>query len=160
MIHDLGDRFQISNPQHLADDLLSEYRQILRPRLTIGRFRSPRRTAEGFLAQLGETAQTGGFRAALSGGHAAYRLQGLLSERAVTVFVQRSTEELCKTLRLLPDREGPITLLRGFGEVAFWRRIDDLYLAHHWLVYAELMFGRDPRSHKAAEELRKEFLAS
>ena len=160
MIHDLGDRFQISNPHHLADDLLSGYRQILRPRLTIGRFRSPQRTTEEFLAQLRETAHSGGFRAALSGGHAAYRLQGLYSERVVTVFVERSSEELCKTLRLLPDREGPITLLKGFGEVAFWRKIDDLYLAHPWLVYAELMFGRDPRSQKAAEELRKEFLVS
>jgi hypothetical protein len=60
-------------------------------------------------------------------------------------------------LRLLPDRDGPITLLKAFGEIVYWRTADHTNVAHPWLIYAELMAEPDPRAHEAAEELRKEF---
>lgn len=157
-IRDLGDSYRISDPQDLADQLLSGYRQTLRPKLMIGRFRAQERALEGFLAQLREAMRPGDPKYALSGGPAAYRLKGFYRGPSATVFVQWSTEDILRRLHLLPDREGPITLLRGFGEVVFWRTVDAMPLAHPWLIYAELMFERDPRAHEAAAELREEYL--
>lgn len=157
-IRDLGDSYRISDPQELADQLLSGYRQTLRPKLMIGRFRAQQRALEGFLGQLREATRPGDPKYALSGGAAAYRLQGFYSGPSATVFVQWSTEDLLRRLRLLPDRDGPITLLRGFGEMVFWRTVDAVPLAHPWLIYAELMFEPDPRAHEAAAELRQEYL--
>ena len=158
-IRDSGDHFQISDPKDLADQLLSGYRQILRPRLTVGRFRSPEQNVAGFFANLREAAAGGHLRYALSGSPAAYLLQGSYRGPLVTVFVQPSTDDLPRTLRLLPDRSGPITLLRAFGEMVFWRVIDNTQLAPPWLIYADLMYERDPRAHQAAEVLRTEVLA-
>jgi len=59
---------------------------------------------------------------------------------------------------LLPDRSGPITLLRAFGELVFWRQVSSWMVAPPWLVYSELMNADDPRAHEAALELRREFL--
>jgi hypothetical protein len=58
----------------------------------------------------------------------------------------------------LPDRIGPITLLRAFDELVFWRQVSCWLVAPPWLVYSELMNGDDPSAHEAALELRREFL--
>ena len=65
---------------------------------------------------------------------------------------------IVQRLRLLPDREGSITILRAFGELVFWEKREDHILAPPWLVYAELMSGKDPRTQEAAKEFRREFL--
>ena len=75
------------------------------------------------------------------------------------IFLTEWNSEIQKCLRLLPDRNGPVTVLRAFGEPVFWRTIGALTVAHPWLIYAELMHSEDPRAHEAAEELRREFLS-
>lgn len=157
-IREVEGHIQITDPQHLTDQLLSGYRQILRPHLAIGRFRSQERSVEAFLVRLRQEAEVERLRYALSGSIAAYQLQKFYKGSAATAFVQPSSADLLKRLRLLPDREGPITLLKAFGEVVFWRTMDHTSLAHPWLIYAELMSESDPRAHEAAEELRKEVL--
>jgi hypothetical protein len=61
-------------------------------------------------------------------------------------------------LRLLPDRDGYVALLRAFGELVFWQERDHHMLAPPLLIYAELLSSSDPRAHEAAAELRKQFL--
>ncbi len=156
-IRKIGDRFQFSDAKGVADRLLSGYRQILRPRLAIGRFRSPERDIESFLGRLRDTATSNQLRYALTGSLAAYQLQRFYRGDVATVFVPPNQTSLPKTLRLLPDRDGPITLLKAFGEIVYWRTADHTNVAHPWLIYAELMAEPDPRAHEAAEELRKEF---
>jgi hypothetical protein len=38
--------------------------------------------------------------------------------------------------------------------------VEGLWVAHPWLIYAELMYSDDSRAHEAAEELRRERLAA
>ena len=114
---------------------------------------------EGFLERLREAGDAGDPRYSLSGSSPAYLLQRLYRGPSATVFVQSRTDDLSRTLRLLPDRDGPITLLRAFGELVFWKTIDKTQITHPWLIYAELMYERDPRAYKAAEKLRSEALA-
>ena len=125
----------------------------------IGRYRPAEENIEDFLARLQESAKADGFRYSLSGGPAAYLLQRFYQGTQAPIFIESTSSDLPKQLRLLPDREGPVTLLKAFGDLVFWRTREGTKLAHRWLIYAELMTQPDPRAHEAAEELRQEFLS-
>jgi hypothetical protein len=139
--------------------LISGYSQILRPKLVLGRFRAPENDLADFLKRLPEAFKGGSRRYALSGGPAAEALQHFYRGSELPLFVSDDGAELRHRLRLLPDRSGPITLLRAFGEVVFWRQMSSWMVAPPWLVYSELMNADDPRAHEAALELRREFLS-
>lgn len=142
----------------LEDQLLYGYRNVLRPRLVIGRYRPQEKNIDDFLARFQEAAATMGFRYALSGAPAAHRLQKFYRAQDATIFVEPEVRNLTKRLRLLPDRKGPVTLLESFGDLVYWRTVEGARLTHPWLIYAELMNNSDPRAHEAAQELRREFL--
>jgi hypothetical protein len=138
--------------------LVSGYSQILRPKLVLGRFRAPERDLADFLKRLPEAFEGSSWRYALSGGPAADALQHFYRGAELPLFVSDEGAELRQRLRLLPDQSGPITLLRAFGELVFWRQVSSWMVAAPWLVYSELMNADDPRAHEAALELRREFL--
>jgi hypothetical protein len=72
------------------------------------------------------------------------------------MFIEPFSRKLVsQELRILPDRSGPVILLRAFGEVAFWQQRDHHMLAPPWLIYAELLNSDDPRAHEAAKELQQ-----
>lgn len=158
-IRAVGGRFRPLNPQELTDQLVFGYRQTLRPRLVIGRYRPPEDSIQDFLVRLKEDAQANSLRYSLTGGPAAHRLQGFYHGVDAPIFIRSHTPNLLKRLRLLPDREGPVTLLRAFGDPPFWRKIEGTEIAHPWLIYAELLDDPNPRAHEAAEELQEELLS-
>ena len=67
----------------------------------------------------------------------------------------QSLAELSSQLRLLPDRKGPITLLRLCSPHVLWRDSERRPVAHPWLLYAELVQKDDARALEAAGEIRK-----
>ncbi len=144
----------------LQERLLSGYAGVLRPKLVLGRFRAQEATAAEFLGRLHTAGPPAGIRFSLTGGPAAERLQHFYRGTEIPLFVDAFDSDVRHYLRLLPDRQGPVTLLRAFGELAFWKTVDGFTLAHPWLIYAELMHADDPRAHEAAEELRREYLSS
>ena len=73
-------------------------------------------------------------------------------------FINTFSDTTIRHLRLVPDVRGPISLLRPFGTVPYWKEVGGKTLAHPWLIYAELMHSPDPRAHEAAEELKGKFL--
>ncbi|MGA3026995.1 MAG: type IV toxin-antitoxin system AbiEi family antitoxin [Bryobacteraceae bacterium] len=152
-----GKQYKLRPAKLLADRLLSGYAQVLRPKLTLGTFRSPEKTAESFLSRLRKE-RPSGVRYSLSGGPAADLLQKFYRGPDVTLFLKPSTRAIAQQLRLLPDREGPITILSAFGDLVFWEEREQHMLAPPWLIYAELLSGKDPRAHEAAQEFRREFL--
>lgn len=95
---------------------------------------------------------------ALTGGPAADLLQHYYRGPEVPLFLSESAPAVLQRLGLLPDRSGSVIVLGAFGAPVFWRTVDQMPIAHPWLIYAELMDGADPRGHEAAEELRREFL--
>jgi hypothetical protein len=153
-----GQQYQLGPAHVLAERLASGYAQVLRPKLVLGRFRAPEAEPEAFLARLRRDVPSG-FRYALTGGPAAGLLQHFYHGAEVPLFLTPWAPAVAQQLRLLPDRDGPITILNAFGEVVFWERRAHHMLAPPWLVYAELLSGNDPRAHEAAQELRQEFLA-
>lgn len=152
-----GQRYQLGPTNVLAERLASGYAQVLRPKLVLGRFRAPEAEPEAFLARLRRDAPPG-LRYALTGGPAAALLQHYYRGTEVPVFLTPWASTVPRQLRLLPDRNGPITILNAFGELVFWEQRSHQMLAPPWLIYAELLSSDDPRAHEAARELRQEFL--
>ena len=150
-----GNGYQLGPKNLLAERLVSGYAQVLRPKLVVGRFRSAEKTAELFLNRLRKSVPPG-IRYALTGGPAVDLLQHFYRGPDVPLFIEPSSRQVAQDLRLLPDTEGPVTLLRAFGEVVFWQERDNHMLAPPWLIYAELLNSNDPRAHEAARELQHE----
>jgi hypothetical protein len=138
--------------------LVSGYTEVLRPKLTIGRFRAPERRTEDFLERVPTSLKGVDVRFALTGGPAADLLHPYYRGAEIPLFVTASGPEVRLALRILPDRNGSIVLLRAFGELVFWKEVSGLTVAPPWLVYAELMQASDARAHEAAEELRQKCL--
>ena len=157
-IRAVNGQFKFNDPLDFVDQLVSGYRQILRPRLMIGRFRAREKRDDDFLVRLQRDASANGFEFALTGGHASYKVRQFYKGPTVTIFVRPVVQDLPRRLELLPDRVGPIILLKAFGEPAFWKEVDCTAIAHPWLIYAELLAESLPRGHEAAEELRSEVL--
>ena len=158
MIRAVDGQFKFNDPLDYINQLVSGYRQILRPRLMIGRFRAREGCVDDFLTRLQREASVRGFEFALTGGHASYRIRRYYKGPTATIFVRPAVQDLPRQLELLPDRGGPITLLRAFGKPVFWKKVDQTVIAHPWLIYAELLSEALPRAHEAAVELRSETL--
>jgi len=152
-----GKKYRLGPPGLLEERLVSGYAEVLRPKLALGTFRPVEKTPEEFLARL-RSKTPSGIRYALSGGPAAGLLQRFYRGPEVPMFLAPPSPDTARQLRLLPDSNGPVTLLRAFGEVVFGRIKSHHALAPPWLIYAELLAGDDPRAHEAAREFKKEFL--
>lgn len=141
--------------RELGDRLISGYHQILRSKLMLGRYRYQEPSVDHFVARLSHEGAARKIPYSLTGGPAADAMQHLYRSSEVPVFLD---VEHRRSLRLLPDRTGPVVLLKPFGNLVYWREFDGKMVAPPWLVYAELLTGSDPRAREAAEELRREFL--
>jgi hypothetical protein len=139
----------------IGDRLVAGYSQILRPKLLIGRCRYEEPSAEQFVARLSRDAAAQKIPYALTGGPAADAMQHFYRSAEVPVFLDAKWQ---RSLRLLPDRNGPVMLFKPFGNLVYWREFEGKMVAPPWLVYAELLTGSDPRAREAAEEFRQEYL--
>jgi hypothetical protein len=142
----------------LTERLVTGYGQLLRPKLLLHRFGYPEKSPEAFLDRLRVLAPQISLRYALTGAPAAGLLQHFYRGLETPLFVDHWNRNTQNQLRLLPDRQGPLTILHAFGEVIYWREIGGHTIAPPWLIYAELANSRDPRAHEAAEHLRREYL--
>jgi len=153
-----GRGFEVRDKERLQEELLRGYEIALRPRLLIGRFHSPHKDLDGTIAEINKTSRDISIRWSVTGGPAAYALQKFNRGLELPIFIDSFSDQLRRRLRIIPDKVGPVILLRSFGTVTFWRNADPFPLAHPWLIYSELMNSPDPRAHEAAEELKREFL--
>lgn len=151
--------FGTRDKDQLQQELLQGYELALRPKLLIGRFRSFKNNLDDTIAELREELRDLSIQWSVTGGPAAYALQKFYRGLELPVFINAFPGEVRRRLRILPDKTGPLILLRSFGTVLFWRDAAPFPLAHPWLIYSELMTSSDPRAHEAAEELKREFLS-
>jgi hypothetical protein len=144
--------------RNLANQFVDGYSRVLRPHLRIGRFRALERNPERLLEHIAHLATRAGLGWAVTGAPAAFGLQRFYRDDQVPVFMSELRPEAQRELRLVPDREGPVVLFRLFGTHCAWRELGDLWLAHPWLIYAELVHRGEPRALEAADQLREEYL--
>lgn len=153
------DGFHIRDNARLPEELLRGYELALRPKLLIGRFRTPVNDVDDMLSNLQTALTEHSIRWSVTGGPASYVLQKFYRGLELPVFIDSFTDQLRRKLRMIPDKSGPLIFLRSFGTVPFWREAGPFPLAHPWLIYAELMYSSDPRAHEAAEEIKREYLS-
>ena len=153
-----GRVFEIHDKPRLQEELLRGYESILRPKLLIGRFRSPQNDLDYTIAEFNEAFRNLSVRWSVTGGPAAYALQKFYRGSELPIFMDSFPDHLRRRLRILPDKTGPLIFLRSFGSVPFWREAEPFPLAHPWLIFSELMNSTDPRAHEAAQEIKGEFL--
>jgi hypothetical protein len=142
------------------DALLQGYGRVLRPSLLVNRFRSQEQNPDKFIRQLGDVLTETNTPWSLTGGPAADILTHFYRGQETPIFLGESTPAVLKKLRLMPDPDGAVILLKGFGLVPYWKAVDGRMLAHPWLIYCELMYSSDPRAHEAAAELERVILRS
>jgi hypothetical protein len=150
--------YRVVDRAPLVDDFIRGYTQVLRAHLVIGRFRSPDLNTEPCLRHIASAAEQVRATWAVTGGPAAHALDRFYQGDSLPLFFEPWTHAIQRTLRLVPDREGPVILLRPFGALWAWRVIRNMPVAHPWLVYAELLHHGEPRALEAAEHLREGYL--
>jgi hypothetical protein len=150
--------YRVVNRKRLADQFVDGYNRVLRSNLLVGRFRAPERSPELLLEHFGRLAKRADLIWAVTGGQGAYALQHFYRDDQIHVFSATLPAESQRELRLVPDREGPIALLRVFSRYCAWRQVGDVWVAHPWLIYAELLHDGEPRALEAADQLREEYL--
>jgi hypothetical protein len=158
IVRRVDDMYELRRGHETEELLIRGYEQVLRPRLLFNRFRSAESLPEKALDKMKSTLAELSVRWSLTGGLAAYALQRFYKGTDLILFLDAVSDQIVRQLRLLPDANGPITLLRGFGSAAYWKEVKGVTIAHPWLIYAELMRSPDPRAHEAATELKGEFL--
>jgi len=151
--------FRLRDRSKLPEQLLRGYELALRPKLLLGRFRSPASEIDEMLLAVRDSLAKDAIRWSITGGPAAYLLQKFYRGLELPIFIESLNEELRRQLRIIPDRSGPLIFLRPFGSIPFWRESGSFPIANPWLIYSELMYSSDPRAHEAAEEIKREYLS-
>jgi hypothetical protein len=125
---------------------LDGYTHVLRPHVFLGRFRSQERDPEAWVARLAVLAQEKSWRWALTGAAGAFELDRYYRSDSTTAFISAEGKAFAAPVALLPDRQGPITLLRWFSTLVLRPNGTPHPVAHPWLLYAELLQTNDPRA--------------
>jgi hypothetical protein len=89
------------------------------------------------------------------GGAAAHRMTGYFRGEKTVVHVAEAPVALPKKLRAIPDRSGPLAILRSPGPSGFTGTTVDT--AHPLLVYTELLADGSERAREAAQLLAERY---
>ncbi len=148
-------------PGQVLDRWLASYDTLVRPRLMIGRYRTadldPTDLEKRVEAMLADEP-----RWAWGGGAAAMRLTGYYRGEDTVLHVRTAgrlgaiDRDLRERLRALPAQDGPLTILRAPGNVAFEGARPRT--VHPLLIYTELYTAGNERAREAAREVRKLYL--
>lgn len=144
---------RIVNRKALQEDFLAGYAHILRPNLWMGTFRPLKQTDDATLRSIRQWADR------TKTTWAATDLSRSRRTGLISVFLTNSPENLELDLKLVAERNGPVTLLRSFGPVIYWRARSGVPVVHPLLHYAELLHQGDPGALETAEQIWKEHLA-
>ncbi len=144
------ERRHLLRARDLLDRWVTGYATAVRPRLTMGRFRTndpgPEALEARIECELGDTT-----RWAWGGGAAAMRLTGYYRGPDTVLHLEHPLPETGKRLRAIPDDDGPLIVLGAPGPIAFEGARERT--VHPLLVYTELLATGDERAREAAHEL-------
>lgn len=152
--------YSTADRKTLQEYFIRGYEQILRPHINLGRYRSAEREPEKFVEQAATVAAKHALKWALTGAAGAYELERFYRSEETQLYlgVRAISDELQRDLKLLPDKQGPITLFRFIGNIILYPGARPRPVAHPWLIFAELLYQGDPRALEAADVIREKFL--
>jgi hypothetical protein len=151
--------YEIVEPRRLLEMWSDAYALKLRPRILLGRFRSP--FGADFTRMFEQLASKAEMKNVVVGGeYAADRFTGYLRAGSLSLYVPPDrVRAVRRVLRLAPSSEGNIELYEAFAKRLKMPRARKWPpLAHPVLVYAELLATDDPRCGEAALRLKERHL--
>ena len=153
-------KYSLADHKALEEYFIRGYEHILRPHISLGRYRSAEREPEEFVELAAAVAAKNNLKWALTGAAGAYELERFYRGEETQLFIGVAAirDELQRDLKLLPDKRGPVTLFKFFGDVVLYPGAQRRPVAHPWLIFAELLYQGEPRALEAAEEIREKFL--
>jgi len=151
--------YAIQDAPRLLERWSDAYAAKLRPRILLGRFRSP--FGSDFTKMFDKVENREDLKGIVVGGeYAGDRLTGYLRARALNLYVPADrTNAVRRVLRLAPSQQGNIDLYEAFAQpLGEPRGRNRLTFAHPVLVYAELLATDDPRCGETALRLKEKHL--
>ena len=148
---DMGKRKRrLKNKAKLIERWVTNYPELLRPKLVLGRYRAIDR-------DWWKDAQLRRFRACWGGEVAAAILTKYLKPERVTVYTKGKPAELLLTNKLKKDPDGDVEILETFWRTDYdWPHIE---LAPPLLLYADLLATGDARNIETARMIYEQELA-
>lgn len=136
----------------MIDAFVRGYTNKLRPACFLNRYRHKKAHPEDILDDFKKRLDGTGARWALTGGLAGNRLTQFLAPNTITLFADPKAAQLLREEPMLPDRNGNVTLLDLFADIAVAGFVDTAApMATPLLVYAELLDEGGPREAETAE---------
>ncbi len=77
----------------------------------------------------------------------------------LTIYTRAPVQEMVKALKLIPDDEGDVELLRAFWHPSFDRTVDSYSLTPILLTYADLLLSGEDRNWEAAQQIYEQSLS-
>lgn len=145
---------RIAKRRDLLDRWLAAYPDVVRPRWQVGRFRTQNEDPEALETRLREVMAKETW--ALGGGAAAWRMTHYYRGTETIVHLREPPPDLAMRLRAIPAADGPLTILRTPGLIAY--ESVEQNLAHPLLVYTEMLTSSDARTRESAEEIKDRYL--
>lgn len=148
---DMGKRKRrLKNKAKLIERWVTNYPELLRPKLVLGRYRAIDR-------DWWKHAQLHNFRACWGGEVAAAILTKFLKPERVTVYTRGKPAELLLTNKLKKDPDGDVEILEAFWQIDYdWPHNE---LAPPMLLYADLLATGDARNIETARMIYEQELA-
>ncbi len=138
------------NAPKAIDLFIAGYATTLRPQLMLGRYRTPASNPDELEVSIGKVLRkTDG--ALWGGGAAAMRLTRHYRGARTILHIEQLSPEFLKRLKAIPDRNGPLEIVRFPGPTATRGATDDT--VHPLLVYAELILEGEERARETAQEI-------
>jgi hypothetical protein len=145
--------WRLHNREELLHQWVHAYREGLREQLVLGRYRFADKAMQKNWLELRLPAGT-----CWSGEPAALMLNAYLRPAKWTLYTTGDVSELMKALRILPDNDGEVWVLRKFWNEEIIAPKEEL--APALLVYADLADDNDARTVETAQMLYDEFLTN
>lgn len=153
------DEKKLMNREKLISRWAELFHVVLYPKILIGRFKflRPDQYADW------QSLETSGFY--WGGEPGAAMLTGYLRPQRFLIYSEKPVNELLKTLKVVPDKNGNIIVLEKFWGDMSYSGTDQLRaadtkarIAPALLVYADLINDLDSRNQEAAEKIKKIYL--
>jgi hypothetical protein len=141
----------VLDPPRLAHRWVEEYGAVLRPHLVLGTYAPLRGNLDGVVKGLNAWGGVPG-RWALTGTWGAYQLVGFYTGDRLAMFVEAPAHHWLQGLGVVPDEQGPVTLLAPVAPLQ-WEdtKTQLLPVAPPLLVYAELLYLGEERAREQAQ---------
>jgi hypothetical protein len=154
LLREEAGRRRWTDPAQVLRRWVDAYGEVVRPRLATQRYRwlDPSVARQGWQdLPLGPDMLWGGEPAA----H--LLLDGYLLPEYFTLYTTASRVAVMQQLRLVPDAQGPVEVLRPMDTI-FHPERPQLQAVHPLLAYADLIITTDPRNREVAQRLHEHYL--